>query len=120
MARTTTTRVKNISGKTIPAGSVVYFSGFDSRDKVPTIDLASCDNENKMPAAGILLEKATSDQDNIVSIKITGVSSGHNTAGVSINSDVYVGLNGQISFIDPTPARARCRSNCLAEASAST
>lgn len=100
MARSTILRAKNNTGSTIVAGKVVYISGFDDEDQVPTIALASNDDESKMPAVGIVREDIGDGDINVV--KINGPINSLDTTGTSINDDVYVGQNGGIVFEEPS------------------
>ncbi len=100
MAKGTILRVKNKTGATIPLGKVVYISGFDKTDQTPLISVASCDDESKMPAIGVLLEDAISGT-NIVNVRIAGVATGFDTNEVDINTNVYVGVNGGLLFSIP-------------------
>jgi len=102
MARSTILKATNKTGATLPAGSVVYISGFDDNPEVsqPTIALASNDDPSRMPAVGVLREDAENGEIDIV-VKISGACSGFDTADIAINTDIYVGQNGGIIFGTP-------------------
>jgi hypothetical protein len=97
MARSTTFQAKNVSGSTISAGKVVYISGFDEDSS--TIDLASNNNENTMPAIGITQENILDDTTGI--IRTIGLLGGFDTSLYDENTEVYVGVNGDVVYSDP-------------------
>ena len=87
--------------------------GFDTKDGVPLISVASCNNISKMPAIGVLLEDAANDNESIINIKTTGEVSGFNTSIAKINSGVYVGTDGAIVFKDPYIKNKSCATQQL-------
>src|SRR5271157_1939327 len=99
MSQNTIFNAINNTGSTITAGSVVYLSGFNASLNISQIAAASCDNQATMPAIGVVsqavLDGATTD------VRSSGSSYGFNTFGVPINTAVYVGLAGSITFSDP-------------------
>lgn len=100
MARTTIFKVKNVSGAAIPARRAVYISGFDETDQVSTIALASNNDATKMPAVGVTTDEIPNNSD-VVSVRVTGLLSGFNTAAFATNTSVYVGVDGELIFEDP-------------------
>lgn len=99
MARSTIIRATNITGSTIPAGSVVYISGYNDDKFQPTIALASNDDPNRMPAVGVVREDAANNDTDIV-VKVSGAVAGFETSDLSPNTAAYVGQNGGIVFGD--------------------
>lgn len=101
MALGTVIKVRNRTGSTINAGKVVYVNGFDDDTEEPasTINLANYQNENTMPAIGIVVEDIANGEIGIV--RISGNVGGLNTANSNINDNVFVGSNGAIIFEDP-------------------
>lgn len=100
MAQGLIVKVKNNTSSTLLFGKAVYITGFSKNDQVPTIDLASANNNSKLPAVGLISEDILSG--NIGSIKISGLLNGFNTSNERINSEIYVGENGEILFTDPS------------------
>jgi hypothetical protein len=98
MAQSNILRAKNLTGSTLSAGKVVYISGFDNNDQVPLIALASCDDESKMPAVGIVREDISHGDVSV--IKITGPINSFDTSTTNINENVYVGQNGDVIYND--------------------
>lgn len=98
MAQSNILRAKNFTGSTLSAGKVVYISGFDSNDQVPLVALASCDDESKMPAVGVVREDISNGDISV--IKITGPINSFDTSTAGINENVYVGQDGDVIYND--------------------
>lgn len=86
-------KARNVTGSTIPAGSVVYITGANS--SIPTIALAKADSILTSQVAGITTES------------IANNTNGHITAnGVVHNLDTSLLSAGALLFLSPTTAGA--------------
>jgi len=99
MAKSTILTALNNTGATLVAGSVVYINSFDDESKLSTIALADNRDESRMPAIGVVREDIENGASGIV--KVGGPVIGFDTTNASINDDVFVGTNGQITFENP-------------------
>lgn len=99
MARSTSVRVINKTGSTIPSNKVVYVSGYDSTSGLPTIGIASCNAAAMMPAIGITRNDIDNNTQGLV--QKSGNFAGIYTLPGSINGPVFVGINGELLFEDP-------------------
>jgi len=99
MAQSTIIRARNNTGVTLAAGTIVYISGFDNTDQTPIIAPADNRYEHKMPAVGAIREDILNGEVDIV--KINGPVMFFDTSGRTVNDNVFVGQNGQITFIEP-------------------
>ncbi len=99
MARSTTLKVKNTTGTTIPRNSAVCLLGFDSVDQVSLIGLASNESEDTMPAIGVLREDLLNNEIGVV--KISGPLAGFDTLSQAVNDYVFVGVDGAVTFENP-------------------
>lgn len=99
MAKSTILTALNRTGTTLVAGSVVYIVGFDDESKLSTIALADNRDEARMPAIGVVREDIENGAQGVV--KVGGPVIGFDTTNANINDDVFVGVNGQITFENP-------------------
>jgi hypothetical protein len=100
MAQGLIIKVKNNSGSTISSGKAVYITGLDEDTQAPTIDLASSDDNSKLPAMGVTPDSI--DNGSSGSVRLSGILSGFDTSSAEINTSVYVGTDGNIIFEDPS------------------
>lgn len=98
MAQSTVVKVKNNTGSTLNYGKAVYVTGFDDDSQVVTVALSSADDLSTMPSIGVLPDDIISGD--IGTVKMSGLIGGINTENVSINTPVYLGYNGSLSFED--------------------
>lgn len=101
MPKTTTLRAKNNTASTITTGKVVYATGYDEDARNTLIALADYTDASKLPAIGVVCEDATAGQVDVI-IRTSGACAGFDTVGIAINTEVYVGENGDILFSEPT------------------
>jgi len=99
MAKSTSLQVKNKTGSTIPANKLVYITGKDEVDLVPTVDIASNTSGSRMPAVGITREEIANEE--LGEVRVSGLVSGFDTKGRASSSSIYVGKNGAIVFANP-------------------
>jgi hypothetical protein len=102
MSKTTVLQVKNLTGATIKANTVVYLTGTtNDLDAIATVDIASNDDATKMPACGILRDDLKPNEIGLV--KITGKLGGiDTTTATEINAPVFVGIGGAVIFQNPS------------------
>lgn len=90
--------VKNKEGHTLPKGTPVYVSG--STGNAANVYAASASREDRMPAAFILDQQLTTDQEgNGIAL---GFINGVDTSGFNEGDSVYVGINGGYTNVKPT------------------
>lgn len=91
--------VKNVSGVSLPAGTVVYQSG--STGNVAEVQASDSNVPSKMPAIGVLAE-ALADQAEGKMVML-GKLSGIDTSAFAAGSTIYVGTTpGTLSVTPPT------------------
>lgn len=100
MSQSLTIKIKNNTGSTLLSNKAVYVTGFDEDNQVPEVNLASSNNASKLPTIGIVIDDIPNNS--IGTIKLNGILSGFNTSSAIINTKVYLGLNGDILFEDPS------------------
>lgn len=99
MAQGLIVKIKNNSGSTIASGKTVYVNGFDSDDQIITVGLADYNDESTFPVIGITTEEI--ENGNTGTARTAGLLLGFDTSAVSINTEVFVGANGDVTFVDP-------------------
>ena len=100
MSKTSNLLVKNKTGGTIRANTVVYINGqSNDDDQYATIDLASNNSPNKMPAVGLVIDDI--DHNLSGSVRLFGPMGGFNLANGEVNQIVYVGTDGGITLNKP-------------------
>ena len=99
MARSIAFIAKNVTGSTISAGKAVRIVGFDETDQVPTIDLASFESDDTMPAIGVIIEDL--ENGDTANLRISGLIGSIDTISAEINQDVFVGASGALLFKNP-------------------
>jgi hypothetical protein len=90
--------VKNVSGGTLSAGTVVYQSG--STGTIAEVQAADHASGSSMPALGILSEDISSGSEG--KLVLIGKVSGLNTSSFSAGATVYVGTSGALQATAPT------------------
>lgn len=100
MARSNITRAINNTGTILPAGKAVYITGVDEETKQPTVALASANDEARMPAIGVTREDV--EPGELVVVRTYGALGNFDTSARSPNDDVFVGLDGDLVFEDPS------------------
>ena len=100
MARTVIVDVFNNTGSTLVKGKAVCLVGFNSADGLPLINHASYDNADRMPAVGIIDEDI--DDNTAGTITTCGIVEEMNAEGTKEGDDVFVGLDGEIVFEQPS------------------
>lgn len=101
MSKTTVLQVKNLTGRALIANTAVYITGTtDDTDALPTIDVASMDSPETMPACGLLRDNLDVNATGLV--KITGKLVLDTSQAATVNAPVFVGLNGQVIFQNPS------------------
>jgi hypothetical protein len=90
--------VKNVSGGTLSAGTVVYQSG--STGTIAEVQAADHTSGSTMPALGILSEDIASGAEG--KLVLIGKVSGLNTSSFSAGATVYVGTSGALQATAPT------------------
>jgi len=91
--------VYNESGSQIDAGKLVAVVGWNSTEDLPTIDLADKDTPGLRPASGISLNSIPNDSNG--EILITGTYSPIDTSAWSVNDQLVLGNNGDLSRPPP-------------------
>lgn len=102
MSKTTVLQVKNVTGSILKANTVVYITGTtNDLDAISTVDVASYDDANRMPACGILRDDLNPNDTGLV--KVTGKIGNVDTSTADVlNAPVFVGPNGTIIFQNPS------------------
>lgn len=92
---------KNTSAGTISKGQAVYVTGTVGSTSVVEVALADCDDAAKMPAIG--LAESTMAVNATGYVVVTGVLSGIDTSGFTINGPLYVSTTaGVLTGTKPT------------------
>lgn len=92
---------KNTSAGTITKGQAVYVTGTVGSTPVVEVALADCDDAAKMPAIG--LAESTMAVNATGYVVVTGVLSGIDTSGFTINGPLYVSTTaGVLTGTKPT------------------
>ena len=92
--------VINLSGHTLTQNSLVYISGFDPGTGLYTVDYASYDSPTANPTIGALNELLFNGQ--VGTVKVQGIQTGIDTSLYPTNTVVFLGLNGNLSFQNPS------------------
>lgn len=100
MSQSLIVKIKNNTGFTLLSNKAVYVTGFDENNQVPEVNLASSNDASKLPAIGIVIDDIPNN--NIGTVKLNGILGGFNTSSAGTNTKVYLGLNGDILFEDPS------------------
>jgi hypothetical protein len=97
-----TLTVKNVSGGTLNAGTVVRVSptAYPPSGNVLEVDIADNTSGSTMPAIGILIEQILDDAEG--DCVAFGRASGFSTTGFSSGDAVYVNSNGGFTTTKPT------------------
>jgi hypothetical protein len=93
------TKVKNNTGSTISANKAVYIVGFDNSIQIPTVDLADYNDESTFPIIGITTDEIESGSTGTA--RTAGLMLGFDTSSVDVNTEVFVGSGGGLTFTDP-------------------
>jgi hypothetical protein len=101
MAKTSNLVVKNKTGATLKANTLVRITGnSNDDDQLITVDIASNDSENTMPAAGMVIDDISPNKNG--NVRIFGSVGGFDTSKTAPNTLVYVGRSGEITFTKPS------------------
>lgn len=92
------------AGEALAKGDPVYVSGFNNGTSTAEVSKADASNAAKMPAIGIM--DANLAHNATGHMVVTGVITDLNTAGYSINAELYVAAGGGMTATPPT-ARAQ-------------
>jgi len=89
--------VDNKSGGTLAKGTPVYITG--ATGNTYHVDAARADTASKMPAAGVLAQQLTADQEG--EMIIAGFINGVDTSTFTAGDEIYVGATG--GFVNSAP-----------------
>lgn len=87
------------AGEDMSKGSPIYISGEDLTGNKPVVEIADCNDFNKMPCFGLSLNTVNANQN--VSIVTFGTISGLNTSSFNQGDILYVSENGTLTNIRP-------------------
>lgn len=87
--------VINKSGETLPAGTPVYASGFDTNPNINKTEISKSLSSTTEPVLGLLKNSLINGAQGIV--VVAGVMEGINTSGFSNGDVLYVGSSGGLT-----------------------
>lgn len=99
MAQGLVIKIKNTTGSTLEAGKVVRLVGLDDEEQLPTVDFASNDSLDTLPAIGVVSDELEDGASG--NIRLAGMLAGVDTSSVDVGDSVWVGSSGELTFDDP-------------------